>query len=252
MNFDRRINAKNTSGRIVFQSPDTDVMVLLLHYVPQMQAVSEVWMENGRITRTPDLRRMIPIHDISNSLGTAICTILPEVHSLTGCDTVSYFYGVGKKTVMQLVLKKPSTEFAHLEALSRDDEITAVDASRHFIASAYDHKDKFKGTHTSLNKLCVRLAATRSVPIAKLPPCEDSSLQHVKRATWQTKIQTSAHLSKPEVPSPVGHGWKMQDDIVVPVFFENQPWTRCKTSFVAAWAMPNAQQIITALVGEMA
>ena len=102
--------------------------------------------------------------------------------------------------------------------MSEDVELAAVDASIHFVASLYDPKDKFKVT--SLNRLRVRLAATRSMPIAKLPPCEDSFLQHVKRASWQTNIWTLAHQAKPDVPSPVGHGWKLQDDIVVPVFLE--------------------------------
>ena len=106
MDFDRRLNAKNASGRIVIKSPDTDVMVLLVHYMPQMLAVSEVWMETGRITKTLDVRRMIPIHDIANSVGSATCTILPECHALTGCDTVSSLYGVGKKKMRQLVMKK--------------------------------------------------------------------------------------------------------------------------------------------------
>ena len=134
------MNANNASGRIVLQTPDTDVMVLLVHYMPQMQAVTEVCMETGRITRTLDLRRRIPIHDIADSFGSAICSILPAVHALTGCDMVSSLFGVGKTTVMKLVKKLPRTDIDHLKALSEDDENAAVDGSRCFLASLYDPK----------------------------------------------------------------------------------------------------------------
>ena len=42
----------------------------------------------------------------------------------------------------------------------------------------------------------------------------------MKRASWQTKTWTSAHLAKPEVASTVGHGWKLQEGVLIPVFFE--------------------------------
>ena len=34
--------------------------------------------------------------------------MLPYVHALTGCDTTSYFYGVGKIRVFNKILKNPS------------------------------------------------------------------------------------------------------------------------------------------------
>jgi hypothetical protein len=65
------------SGRIVIKTLDTDVVVLSVHYCPQMKHVKEFWIETGQITRTADRRRYIPIHDISKSLGSSFCEILP-------------------------------------------------------------------------------------------------------------------------------------------------------------------------------
>ena len=71
------------------QSPDIDVMVLV-HYMPQMRVVLEFgWRLEG--TNTIDQRRMIPIHDIANAIRSTVCGVLPEVHTPTGCDTVSSF-----------------------------------------------------------------------------------------------------------------------------------------------------------------
>ena len=67
-----------------------------------------------------------PIHDIADSFRSAICSILPAFHALTGCDTVSSLFGVGKTIVMKLVKKLPRTDIDHLKALSEDDENAAV------------------------------------------------------------------------------------------------------------------------------
>jgi hypothetical protein len=42
------------------------------------------------------------VQQIYNSLGTEMTNILPVAHSLTGCDTTSYCFGIGKKTVYKI------------------------------------------------------------------------------------------------------------------------------------------------------
>ena len=84
-------------GRIVIKTPDTDVVVLALYYFPQMKHVSEFWIETGRVTKTSDQRRFIPIHSISKSLGPLFCLILPAIHALSGCDSTSALFGIGNK-----------------------------------------------------------------------------------------------------------------------------------------------------------
>ena len=49
--FDQRMNYQNITGRTVIKSPDTNVMILLLQYMPKMEAVNEVWMAIGRVKK---------------------------------------------------------------------------------------------------------------------------------------------------------------------------------------------------------
>ena len=65
--------------------------------------MSEFWIETGRVTRTADLRRIIPVHEIRKSFGPSFCTILPAVHVLTGCDFTLALFGIGKKSVIKTV-----------------------------------------------------------------------------------------------------------------------------------------------------
>ena len=56
--------------------------------------------------------------------------------------------------------------------------------------------------------------------IAKLPPCEAFFNQHVRRASWQTKIWTTARIPKPENAEPASNGWLSKDGALTPLYFE--------------------------------
>ena len=44
---DKLYQENNVQGRIVVKSPDTDVLVLLVHYFPNMKNTSELWFQTG-------------------------------------------------------------------------------------------------------------------------------------------------------------------------------------------------------------
>ena len=90
---DKLYRENNVQGRIVVKSPDTDVLVLLVHYFPKMKNPSELWFQTGLITST--------IHELCKSLSSVVCEILPADYALTGCDTNSSFFGIGKKSMLK-------------------------------------------------------------------------------------------------------------------------------------------------------
>ena len=79
---------------------DTDVLVLLLAYREQL--CQEIWMFAGTLRQ----RRYIPVHRIP--LSEEKRKSLLAFHAITGCDTTSQFYGVGKASAWK-VLPKEST-----------------------------------------------------------------------------------------------------------------------------------------------
>ena len=48
-------------------------------------------------------KRFIKISTIVNYLGLSISLILPQYHVITRCDTISYFYGIGKDNAIEKV-----------------------------------------------------------------------------------------------------------------------------------------------------
>ena len=57
------------------------------------------------------------MHDITLAIGPLVCNILPAVHALTGCDTTSSFFGIGKKTVYKTSIQNPQ-KFQNLLSLT--------------------------------------------------------------------------------------------------------------------------------------
>lgn len=70
----------------------------------------------GSVTSIKDGRRYIPVHDLCSSLSSITCEILPAVHALTGCDTTSAIFGIGKKSVFKLI-KSSSAELSDIHSL---------------------------------------------------------------------------------------------------------------------------------------
>ena len=97
MQADTIFRKNKQQGRIVVKSPDTDVLVLLVHFFPRMSNTSELWFQTGMVTNIKDCRRFIPVHELCESLHSVLCTILPAAHAVTGCDTTSSLFEIGKK-----------------------------------------------------------------------------------------------------------------------------------------------------------
>ena len=221
MKADETFQRNGVSGHTVVQATDTDVMVLLIHYYIKMKSTSEIWMRIGHINSTLDKRRYIPIHSISAELGKTFCQILPAVHCITGCDSVSSFFGIGKKKVMKVIENKGADYYADIAALGVGDIVASLKAAEKLVINLYEPKAHGQ---TNLRNLRLKFVQVKQQSLAKIPPSEPSFLQHVLRAIWQTQVWVSSHIAKPNIVSPIGRGWELDDDsgCIVPTYFIGQ------------------------------
>ena len=83
--------AQNGHSKIIIRSTDTDVQVLACFY--QSIIMADMYLHKGTGTG----KHILCINDLTTSLGPEVCNILPGIHALTGCDSVSAFHGHGKK-----------------------------------------------------------------------------------------------------------------------------------------------------------
>ena len=80
-------------SKVYIRTVDTDVVVLTISHFHDM-SLSELWVGLG----SGKTFREIPIHVITEQLGTQRCQAPPLFHAYTGCDMTSSMFGIGKKT----------------------------------------------------------------------------------------------------------------------------------------------------------
>ena len=112
---------KNMTGRIIIKSPDTDVLVLAVHYFPQFENIDELWLETGTVTATKDLRWYVPVREICSSQTPIFSAILPAVPAITGCDTTSSFFKISKNKAINAILDNDIAQFKDLATFDQKD-----------------------------------------------------------------------------------------------------------------------------------
>ena len=190
-------------NQIVIHSPDTDVAVICCYqYATTLLSLQNFWFKTGVGKNI----RYIAIHDITSSLGPNVCKLLPAFHSITGCDSVSSFSGVGKKSAF-IILRKNVHEFKDLEmfgdspVLSLEDD--SVVACIRFVCLLYNKSPDVY----DINHLRYKLFTQRSMSGEKLPPTLDALTLHLRRANYQCYIWKSSCVPLLSLPSPDGNGW---------------------------------------------
>ena len=198
-----------THSRIVIRCDDTDVLVILLYFYSKGNLTTQVYMHAGHYGRFTTNERYIPVHAIAGMLGDNICSALPSMHALTGCDSTCALFRIGKRTAFT----KLSQNIVQLGQLSQFGLSLSASAcqqlARLFLLSLYGQK----GNECSdLDELRYTLALTTDKEASTLPPTEDAFKQHVLRAMLQTRVWCQSDIPKPNIPGIVGHGWHLDEN----------------------------------------
>ena len=218
LHADKRLKELGKQGKIIIKTSDTDVIVLCIYFDKQMTNTSELWVQMGNVRSVKDGRRFLPIHEPCSSLSEITCRVLPGAHALSGCNTISSFFGNGKKLVYK-ILKDATSDFHDLDNLGDPDKDVAISCSSRFVARLYDQKS-FASSHHNINNLRVKLATSRDASLVRLPPSEAALRQHILRASFQTKVWHTSCLAKPPLHSPMEYGWRTVKDSLHLVYFE--------------------------------
>jgi hypothetical protein len=197
-------HAKHASAqysRIVILSPDTDVFLLAVSHVHQLHC--ELFQHvTGSKERTFAISKLKAVYTPS------MCSALIGLHCFTGCDSVSAFRGKGKIKAQSLLEKHP--EFVDCFASLGVDWVVSQDLLcelERFVCLLYGYP-----TQTSINDVRYQVFKGKSSSEAAMPPNQDCLIQHSQRAGYQAAIHRRCLDSLIEAPSPVEHGWILQDD----------------------------------------
>ena len=196
--------------RIKIRSNDTDLVVLAVSIAPVLP-LDELWISYGSSKQL----RNLPAHAIATSLGQEKACVLPMFHALTGCDTVSFFGGRGKKTARDVwnVFPELTPVLKSLMMLPEDIDDTYMGIIERFVTLLYDHMSSLR----KVNEVRQELFSRKGRSLDNIPPTKASLMQHVKRAVFLSGyIWGQTLLKQPTLPSPSRWGWQLEDSRWVP------------------------------------
>jgi hypothetical protein len=162
---------------------DTDILILLCHFYDPLKHDLFFGGESQHNTtcRLWDIRKTISV------IGEDARKVLPAIHSITGCDTTSRMFGIGKSAALKKI--KTSQHFReNIEIFSRStstkEEI--IQSGNEVVASLYGGIPNEGLNLLRYRKFGSKLA-TGSIAIQchNLPPTSDSSALHIQRAHHQ-------------------------------------------------------------------
>jgi hypothetical protein len=179
---------------------DTDVLALLIHFYHIHCKGSTMIMSS------PIKDRAVIDIKATTAAHSDIASDILAIHGLSGADTVSALYGIGKATVVRIA-KQGKLRLSSIGNIKEDIETVKTQATA-FICAAYGSSVK---SCTSMTECRVKLWGLKtgrtSAKLCSLPPTDAAFLQHVLRAHLQVAIWKSAlHESPPDI-DPTEYGW---------------------------------------------
>ena len=193
--------------KILLRTVDTDVLILAIAFVEKLQEFQgnqtiEPWVGFG----TGAHLHYIAAHDISSKLKPQVPKALPFCHAFTGCDTVSCFYGKGKKTAIDTWNSPPEVTSAFLLLGNTppvvDDTCMAI--LERFVVLLYDRTSAQNALNDARNQLFVK----KGRQFDAIPPTRAALLEYSKCAVSQAGyIWGQALIPNPTMPMPNPQDW---------------------------------------------
>ena len=172
-------HAAATCGQVVVCSPDTDVLVLSVHFC--LLVGVQLWFKTGTGAKT----RYIQVNDLVQKLGHPVVSGIVAFHSLTGSDTTSGFTGRGRgKGEAWKVFTGNAAMFGAMSLLGNTTDVTPQmeENAREFVSGLYS-----KNVTSDLNMLRYKLFIQPGKE-KLLPPTNDAFHQHVLKCNYQAYL----------------------------------------------------------------
>ena len=112
---------------------DTDILALAVHYLEELNPPKNVHMSRTSSNTYADLKT------VQNSISKPVRSQILSIHAISGCDTVSQLYGIGKDKLFKQMCKNPD-KTNQLLAFSRVpyDEKSIKDGGLKTISQLYN------------------------------------------------------------------------------------------------------------------
>ena len=149
-----------------------------------------------------DAGRYVNVRAVANGLPDDVLKNLPAYHSITGCDTTSYPFKVGKVKPLKKAMKNNKMNLLdNFGALEYGNEMTK--AEKFLQTMMYGGKEN----ETIVQTRCKMYERQKQKNSSSLIPDESSVLEHLKRAKYQSIIWNQCQKRDIIYPDPEEYGW---------------------------------------------
>ena len=149
-----------------------------------------------------------------------VASIIIQLHILTGCDSVSGFFGHGKSSVYpkHANINEVKQLLANLGASQEVDSLLNSLIEKFVIKFIYNDS-----TSESLAECrAVKWKQMKKKTTSRLPPDPDSFHLHVKRANYQCYIFRH-YMESSAPPIPYSYGWHINEQgLTIPTMFTKE------------------------------
>ena len=197
-------------------SYDTDILVLLVYWTWRCNLQDRLAVQMEKWDGV-----VLDVNATCAKLWSTVRSQLLGAHAITGCDTVSYPFGMGKASVLK-TLKEG--DFPGLfDVLGEEDapqeDLMAV--GEQFFVALYGQPSGSSMTQARYN-LYTRKQA-KPMRIMSLPPTDLNLFLHVKRAHLQMLLWKAADQLGPPDVYITEYGWEIQDGQICPSIYSGPP-----------------------------
>lgn len=216
-----RYAQENGFQSVVVRTPDSDIFFILLHHAHDLDIT--VYIDIG----TGKHRKLICITEIANEHGRDWCRTLLGFYVFTGEDCTSAFKGKGKVSPLKKLMKYP--RFHEYFGMLGDE--WTVDEETHRMIETFTCIMYGYPKETSINQVRYKmlkkmvgkddlLTNKSKIDLARLPPCQDALIPHVRRVNYRVASYKRATIPIFEAPKPwdENQGWCRNDGVVEPVW----------------------------------
>jgi 5'-3' exonuclease len=187
---------------VVVKSVDTDVFIICLAMSKEFSC--QLLFHTGTETKI----RTIDVQLVRKQLDDEISQAMLGLHALSGCDSVSGFYGKGKvKGAKLLFTEKTYQETLGELGMQHDLSENLFNEVQKYVCHLYGQADCI-----DVNTARYNLFRLGKHSDELLPPTKDSLKKHVMRANYQAAVWRRSLEQLQDLPTPVGKGWKLSED----------------------------------------
>jgi hypothetical protein len=210
----------SAEDKIVVQSPDTDVFIILLAHASRIS--QHVLFDTGKGTN----KRRIDVKGCIQVIGQDTALALPGFHAFTGCDCTSAFATKGKKGPYNVLIRNNGKDFIHVFRVMGSSANCLTPAIylklEQFVCCMYGQSkcldvnrarsQIFQSRYGGKLSQLTSTGKSKGIDLSLLPPCKSALYKHCQHANYQAFIWNNAHIANPEIPSPLVHGWTKNAD----------------------------------------